>query len=100
MRGSSVGLVLLRIAFAEAAVDAGMVLVEADVLRTPLLEIPAEDALVEGLGFGDVGCSEFDVVDRVVLRGLAHAFLLMCWDAWMERNGDAHAKRRRTFPSV
>src|SRR6476660_2100471 len=67
-----VGLRLARLALANTTVDTGTDPIEADVVRPKVLKIPGEDLFVERLGQGDVGGGEFDVVDRVMLRGFAH----------------------------
>src|SRR6476469_3064016 len=71
-----VGLRLTRFALAKAAIDAGTHPVKSNVVRSPVLKIPGKGLFVERLGQGNIGGGEFDVVDRVMLRGFAHKSLL------------------------
>src|SRR5260370_14676521 len=45
---------------------------EARVIRTIVLELPAERRPVESFRGGDVGRRELDIIDATVLRGLRH----------------------------
>jgi hypothetical protein len=68
------GLFLLRRALGKTDGDPGVSCVAVDVIRTPILETPAEDGGVELLGPFDVGGGEFDVSDLVVQCGIADGF--------------------------
>src|SRR5579863_4148580 len=50
-------------------------IVEAGVLRSVVLELPAEDGVVEQLGFFKIGGREFDVIDAPVI-GRVHSSIV------------------------
>src|SRR5258707_275085 len=62
------GLRLIRLAFAKSAIQACVHLIEAHVIGSPVLKIPAKNPFIKGLALGDARRCEFNVVDGVVHR--------------------------------